>query len=112
MNELKFKSQVCTTVEQSKKLLELGLKPDTADCHYILMDENWSLGVGFWKQSHQNVPTHYVPAWSLHRLMYIISEPYLSMNLNVKNNNLYDHIIAIIKNLIEVEKLNKEYLNK
>ena len=49
MNELKFKSQVCTTVEQSKKLLELGLKPDTADCHYILMDENWSLGVGFWK---------------------------------------------------------------
>lgn len=26
-----FNSQVCTTVEQSKKLIELGLKPETAD---------------------------------------------------------------------------------
>lgn len=26
-----FKSQICTTVEQSKRLLGLGLKPGTAD---------------------------------------------------------------------------------
>ena len=26
-----FKSQVCTTIEQSRRLLELGLKKETAD---------------------------------------------------------------------------------
>lgn len=35
MNELKFNSQVCTTVEQSRKLLDLGLKPETADMAHI-----------------------------------------------------------------------------
>ena len=32
--ELKFNSQVCTTKEQSQRLLELGLKPETADMYY------------------------------------------------------------------------------
>ena len=31
MNELKFNSQVCTTKIQSQRLLDLGLKPETAD---------------------------------------------------------------------------------
>ena len=26
-----FKTQVCTTIEQSNKLIELGINPDTAD---------------------------------------------------------------------------------
>ena len=34
MNELKFNSQICTTREQSQRLLELGLKPETADKVY------------------------------------------------------------------------------
>lgn len=32
-NELKFNSAVCTTKEQSQRLLDLGLKPETADIH-------------------------------------------------------------------------------
>lgn len=28
---MKFNSQICTTVEQSRKLLDLGLRPETAD---------------------------------------------------------------------------------
>lgn len=28
---MKFNSQVCTSVEQSQRLLDLGLKPETAD---------------------------------------------------------------------------------
>lgn len=31
MNEKEFNSQICTTIEQSKRLLDLGLKPETAD---------------------------------------------------------------------------------
>lgn len=31
---LKFNSQVCTSVEQSRRLLDLGLKPETADMVY------------------------------------------------------------------------------
>ena len=34
MNELKFNSQVCTDINQSKKLLELGLKAETADMYH------------------------------------------------------------------------------
>ncbi|MDO4163965.1 MAG: hypothetical protein Q4D56_06215 [Bacteroides sp.] len=31
---MNFKSQICTSREQSQKLLELGLKPETADMNY------------------------------------------------------------------------------
>ena len=31
---MKFKSHICTTREQSKRLLALGLKPGTADMVY------------------------------------------------------------------------------
>lgn len=33
-NNLKFNSSVCTSIEQSKLLLEMGLKPETADCFH------------------------------------------------------------------------------
>lgn len=33
-------TQIATTIEQSKKLLELGLSPDTADMYYPKVDEN------------------------------------------------------------------------
>ena len=34
---MEFKTQVTTTIEQSQKLLELGIKPETADMthHYL-----------------------------------------------------------------------------
>lgn len=33
-----FTSQICTTKEQSERLLALGLKADTADMRYILFE--------------------------------------------------------------------------
>ena len=38
---MEFKSQICTTREQSKRLLALGLKPGTADMvyHYSLCND-------------------------------------------------------------------------
>lgn len=82
MNELKFNSQICTSVEQSNLLLELGLKPETADCMYSVMtksyngryileeDRQYNL-ILFCQDEVQNVGfSHYehIPAWSLHRL--------------------------------------------
>jgi hypothetical protein len=34
---MEFKSQICTTKEQSEKLLALGLKKETADCQYAAL---------------------------------------------------------------------------
>lgn len=41
MNEKEFNSQICTTKEQSKRLLELGLKPETADRMYFAMSKSY-----------------------------------------------------------------------
>lgn len=35
MENFEFKSQICTSIEQSKRLLELGLKKETADMVWI-----------------------------------------------------------------------------
>lgn len=42
-----FKSQICTTVEQSERLLGLGLKRETADLHYCWQGGGWILYASF-----------------------------------------------------------------
>ena len=76
---MKFNSQICTTREQSERLLSLGLKKETADMCWI---EEWGYdddkretfctGNYFvrpidyvWDDKYIN----YIPAWSLHRLL-------------------------------------------
>ena len=54
---MKFNSQICTSREQSERLLALGLKKETADCgHFYGTDEHleyryWSTEIldGNWK---------------------------------------------------------------
>lgn len=66
---MKFNSQICTTKEQSERLLALGLKKETADCHFEGRKnryEEWEVAVmGGCYYSYD------FPAWSLHRLMKI-----------------------------------------
>ena len=70
---MKFNSQICTTREQSERLLALGLKKETADMAYLwygraeddtplLMDKPSIVYQGI-------MTTHDLPAWSLHRLL-------------------------------------------
>lgn len=124
MNKLKFNSQVCTTKEQSQRLLEVGLKSETADM-YIFGNEVY---IG-----KPNIDD--IPAWSLHRLMEMIPidlKPrdnwysritdgvvilYISFDSGAEvlksfddNSNLYDNIIDCIKWLIKEKYFNKEYL--
>ena len=63
-----MKSQICTTVEQSKKLLELGLKPETADMSYLEIDGSLICIIS--SEDDKYIPyDDYTPAWSLHRLI-------------------------------------------
>ena len=67
MNELKINSQICTTVEQSKRLLELGLKPETADMMHTIMKGRLSVVLALQGDDFVEYPDS--PAWSLHRLI-------------------------------------------
>ena len=75
---MKFNSSVCTSIEQSQRLLELGLKPETADMYYHEGSEDGAGNIEF----HRNIRTEcnnilfpdYIPAWSLHRLIELLPQ--------------------------------------
>lgn len=124
MNEVKFNSQICTTKEQSQRLLELGLKPETADCFH------WNYaGVNYVGNITEELETTDVPAWSLHRLIAFLPETaggkydYFSLYHACvryggiihdfsESDNLYDNIIDCIEWLIKEGYFNKEYLKQ
>ena len=124
-----FNSAVCTSIEQSRKLLALGLKKETADCCYYYYDGEYLIAFA----EDAKYPSD-IPAWSLHRLIemcpYVIrSLPslYLTMSSDSvfycteDNNeeyekpfsrftNMYDNYIECIEWLIKEGYFNKEYL--
>ena len=63
--ETKFNSQICTSIEQSKALLALGLKKETADMC-------WMYGEVLSCNPPELTPD--IPAWSLHRLIEMMPE--------------------------------------
>ena len=66
--ETKFNSQICTTREQSERLIALGLKKETADMHWwgIPFSDEWRLS------DFPPFDDDDIPSWSLHRLMCMI----------------------------------------
>lgn len=78
-----FNTQVCTTKEQSQRLLELGLKKETSDCRWVGLvkdargnDIPTKKQVWFTRTSSDEsamvcgfMRYGFIPAWSLHRLM-------------------------------------------
>jgi hypothetical protein len=134
MNELKFNSQVCTTKEQSERLLKLGLKPETADMYYHEGSEDGAGNIEF----HCNIRTEYnnilfpdyIPAWSLHRLIHLCGAECMPISFYKKgkvmirvnhihpthngrsNYNHYDSLIDCIEWLINKHFFNKQYLKE
>jgi len=117
MNELKFNSQICTTIEQSKRLLALGLKSETADMCIDLYYEDEPFAVK--NKIDYSKQTEFVPAWSLHRLIEIaeVSVEVSGLFVRISNaycyeekDNVYDNLIDAISELIAHEVFNKEYL--
>ena len=103
-----FKSQICTTVEQSDRLLGLGLKPETADMYYRT---NWINAVAA-----NDVIDLYeddvIPAWSLHRLIELAYGNWKEDIAPVYLGNSYDMLIGRIEFQIKRGIFNKEYLEE
>ena len=120
-----FKSQICTTVEQSIRLLNLGLKPETADMHYLWAGY-WHLSLEPWEQAIDDFPfdfhseeeqedwkLRHRPAWSLHRLIEL-KQPNTIDNAVVvlSREQTYDKLIGMIAKSIKEGYFNKEYLEE
>ena len=98
-NNLKFNSAICTSREQSERLLALGLKKETADMKYLGTREYYG---GILTEGTSSLPiiidtedddiTEYdTPAWSLHRLIEM-------MPLDVIIEGGFDNCFTLIKN--------------
>lgn len=109
MSELKFNSQVCTTKEQSQRLLELGLKPETADMVHMQIDGSWICIISQGDEEYIPYEDHF-PAWSLHRLMEILDSPLIEFN--TLTYNPYEEIIYNISECIKNGYISKEYLKQ
>ena len=117
---MRFNSQICTTIEQSKRLLELGLKSETADCCLddVIKDIYSPMAV-------KKIFESQIPAWSLNRLIEMCDKTQCGMAISISNDgvavdgdlfevldNTYDNLISVIEWLIERGNFNKEYLNE
>lgn len=140
MTKFNFKSQPCTSREQSERLLALGLKKETADCYYWQENDHvYGRATGVWHletldtedtQEHfeyldkyfgvclaDDEEHYFIPAWSLHRLIEMIKDGAIrkdgtdeDLSLDISGDGLYDGTIKAIEWLIKEGYFNKEYL--
>ena len=96
--ETKFNSQICSSIEQSRRLLELGLKKETADMTiHIKKDGHWYVTADpfyEWEDDMNTLPCleepdAIIPAWSLHRLLCFLP----------KHIQVYDEVWKFKRNL-------------
>ena len=118
---LEFNSQICTTREQSERLLALGLKKETADMSYLVgraVPEEYRR---YWLipgvSDYDPEEVEQIPAWSLHRLMEIVmrGDKLGCITHNIHQNNVstyYELVIASIEHLIKIDEFNKDYLKQ
>ena len=129
----KFNSQICTTREQSERLLSLGLKNETADCYYWQENDHiYGEATGVWHletldtedtQEHfeyldkyfgvclaDDEEHYFIPAWSLHRLIKLAYGNWDEDIVPIYLGNSYDMLIGRIEFQVKQGKFNKEYL--
>lgn len=128
MKELKFNSQICTTKEQSQRLIELGLNPETADmCWFNDMQTPFCSPYKCFVDRAKELKWVIFPAWSLHRLIEMCYKIHFGMTIGINNDeviidgdlfnafnnnyhNTYDNLISIIEWAIKLGLFKKEYL--
>ena len=113
---MEFKSQICTTREQSERLLALGLKKETADCalHYDYVGIDGVVHHMAYEIGHKCCG---IPAWSLHRLMEIAYTGDIlgCVALNFHERYIgayYEQVIKVIEYLIRIKEFNTDYLEE
>ena len=131
---MKFNSQICTTREQSERLLALGLKKETADMeiHNFKDDEQETFEIGYANKGYMEPEfaeiVDCLPAWSLGRLVEIINKcnfesfeserwkkeakKFCRYVLVSYSDDLIETSVEIIEALIEKGYFNKEYLEE
>ena len=114
---MEFKSQICTTREQSERLLKLGLKKESADCYLFEYDkEKYKVIAESWldliedKKYHSQYKDVCFPAWSLHRLLEMLYADIGECMIFFPNT--YDEFIADIENCIRRGNFNKYCLEE
>jgi hypothetical protein len=125
---MKFNTQICTTVEQSKRLLELGLDADTSDMCW-LAKKLWGDDVEIPEEERSYFPSmdkddsfcsrydiDCVSAWSLHRLIAMLPDrnrDLLTDYCDFKDcSKIYGEVISLIEWLIKGNHINKNYLKE
>jgi hypothetical protein len=121
---MKFNSQICTSREQSERLLALGLKKVTADCVVSSIGSKDRL-------IHTEEPIYVMEsltskripnylAWSLHRLLCLFPQEYIydidfqqvMQDFVFRSQDMYDEVISCIETLIEAGYFYEEYLEE
>ena len=129
---------MCTTREQSERLLALGLKKETADMFYVAIHNGAKIVryrvLPIYNECDFETFIDDIPAWSLHRLIEMmpyciemnnkywclqISKGYVRYAHNgiekpyigyIQKLNTFDAIIECIEWLIKEDRFNKKYL--
>lgn len=122
MGNNKFDTQICTTREQSRRLLALGLKSDTSDMvyHMDLYPNGWHYSDTVYVR-HDQLCEDDIPAWSLHRLTALCDGPItinhesctVTYGIELDFHGLptiYDNLIDCIQWLIEEGMFDLKYL--
>lgn len=133
---MKFNTQVCTTREQSERLLALGLRKETADCFLWEYLNRWYVV----QIDEDGITANDIPAWSFDRMIamfpknahneygnlsfkwecsnnkyhfYVLAK-YAPMGLLLKNhsNDLYELAISALEWLVKGDFIDKQYLNE
>ena len=100
-----FKSAICTSREQSEKLLALGLKKETADMWYPHFASTCPIPL-----VDETLASDDIPAWSLHRLLCLYNVHYLEFMGEKEITSAYDIVIDAITQAIEGGYFNEKYL--
>ena len=105
-----FTSQICTTKEQSERLLAFGLKKETADMYYEgRLEGEWPRIMPHkTEMDYFNLWDSIIPAWSLHRLIEMVAGG--SEEQMIFLPDPYDELIEEIAGAIMVGCFPKEYL--
>jgi hypothetical protein len=109
---MNFKSQICTSVEESKRLLELGLKKETADMAHnknTIIPKYKIIQVQDWELLTELEEVTYIPAWSMNRLVELLT---LCPYKIYPRYNAYDNIINDIEVAIKKGYFYKGYLEE
>ena len=128
-----FNSQICTTREQSERLLALGIKKETADMTiHIKNDDGWYVTAEpfyEWEDDMNTIPSleetePILPAWSLGRLIKLMPKTAImhtqegdarididmyAIEILVSEDPIAE-AVSVIKWLIKEGHFNKKYL--